>query len=736
MLGAVRRFVSACARVGRALTASLAAGSLALALAAPAPAALPDIALPGLDGDEHVEFTPIETTWGSSAAVTANVGDVNGDGYDDVGSQFSSSGAPHSWNLYVVFSDPTLRLPSVVDPDLPYRGFTVRARGLWYGASAMGDVNRDGLGDFALLAADSVHVVFGKADRAPLDVSDPGRWGFRVDGVQHGVASGYNSSWMNTTITSVGDQNGDGIRDLVVRDFNDVKVVFTPPSPAGKVLNADSLGNGGYTLNAHPEGRVDMFVGALGDQNGDGREDIAVGVESPDHQGAIHAWGVFGGRPGEDVDLRDLAARLRGFEFHADAPRWIDNMTTVADQNGDGKREIAIVDIDNSTHERILFVPYSPANGSRLDYTTAPGARAKPYSGNVIDVGDQDGDGVGDLAWTAYVVRSSEGWRWFTPIGRGFPEIAATLGDMDGDGRREIVVAANDRLGTEGAYVNTFAYDVYYSRPRLEAILNRLAPERLVSDVVRFTGTFANPVHPLAKALGQRAWVQISGGGKSGEHSVALEPADAGERTVSIDVPAATAFGDSGFVSGTTYTYRLVFENGWGFLARGPQQTFTYTAPASGDPGGGSPPDPPEGSPESPPVDPGTGTPPETPLVPGVSSTGTTLADRLFGTPATDRLTGMQGPDRLDGGAGDDLLDGGAGPDRLNGGPGRDRLVGGSGDDRLTGGSGRDKISGGSGADRVKARDGEVDRIDCGSGRDVAFVDRADRVTGCESVRR
>jgi Tol biopolymer transport system component len=117
--------------------------------------------------------------------------------------------------------------------------------------------------------------------------------------------------------------------------------------------------------------------------------------------------------------------------------------------------------------------------------------------------------------------------------------------------------------------------------------------------------------------------------------------------------------------------------------------------------------------------------------------------DLLFGDAGADRLLGEAGSDRLTGGAGGDRLAGGPGSDRLDGGPGTDRLDGGAGADRLTDAAGRDRFAGGAGADRIDARDRtradrrRVDVVRCGPGRDVALVDRADRVArDCERVRR
>ena len=133
---------------------------------------------------------------------------------------------------------------------------------------------------------------------------------------------------------------------------------------------------------------------------------------------------------------------------------------------------------------------------------------------------------------------------------------------------------------------------------------------------------------------------------------------------------------------------------------------------------------------------------------------GSDLSDTLDGTADGDRLLGLAGPDVLRGLAGDDCLDGGLGNDLLLGASGNDRLSGGSGDDDLSGGPGNDRISGGAGADRIEDTAGanrisagagedvlvavnrRRDRIDCGSGRDGARVDRRDVVRGCEQVRR
>lgn len=111
-------------------------------------------------------------------------------------------------------------------------------------------------------------------------------------------------------------------------------------------------------------------------------------------------------------------------------------------------------------------------------------------------------------------------------------------------------------------------------------------------------------------------------------------------------------------------------------------------------------------------------------------------ADSLKAGDAITRLSGEQGEDMLRGGSDADTLGGGDGDDVLFGGDGIDRLYGDDGDDRLSGGEGRNMLYGGRGQDRIEARNRRRDRVYCGPGRDVAEVDRGDRVRDCERVLR
>lgn len=113
---------------------------------------------------------------------------------------------------------------------------------------------------------------------------------------------------------------------------------------------------------------------------------------------------------------------------------------------------------------------------------------------------------------------------------------------------------------------------------------------------------------------------------------------------------------------------------------------------------------------------------------------GTAGPDTLNGTPTGDLIFGLGGDDLIRGLAGNDCLVGDSGDDRLLGGKGSDRLTGGAGDDTLVGGTGVNRYDAGAGYDIVKAANGRRELVSCGPGRDLARVDRRDRVRGCERI--
>ncbi|MCB9992856.1 MAG: FG-GAP repeat protein [Hyphomicrobiaceae bacterium] len=114
----------------------------------------------------------------------------------------------------------------------------------------------------------------------------------------------------------------------------------------------------------------------------------------------------------------------------------------------------------------------------------------------------------------------------------------------------------------------------------------------------------------------------------------------------------------------------------------------------------------------------------------GVELTGGSSADKFKGGGGNDKLLGMDGDDDLKGEDGDDEIDGGSGKDKIDGGKDNDDLKGGDDDDDIKGGDGDDKIDGGSGKDTI---DGGKDKDDLkggGDDDDVKGGDGDDKIDG------
>lgn len=711
----------------------------------------------GVVGDEHVVFPPYTSPDRSPPSATVgNVGDVDGDGLEDTATVLDSYEESYQPSVWVSFSRQIL--PSATFAGTPgWRGFRIVGGRFNFRSSVagLGDVNGDGLGEVVAEDDRGIVVVFGREDGTTVEVDELGEEGFRIDGVNPGSrgASGHGccgSAYQNSTLTAIGDQSGDGRPDLAFRDGTVVRVAYTPPNPGGKVLVAGALGEDGYTLDTGADGWADPFVGRLGDLDGDGREDLAVAWEDAATRSA-HGVGVLSPAAGSHVDLGAVADEGTGFEVVAPDSH-LENAITMGDQNSDGRRDLGLVVAGwQSSRPRSMVVGFSPAMGTRreiLPPAAGEGSEIQVYNGNVIDVGDQDGDGRSDLAFSDVVRLSSDGRVANTavnPIGAGGALfltsragiIVAALRDRNGDGKRELVVVHADPYGHQpGDYRATWILDVYASAPPPLPELVELPAEASSGDALDFTGTFLTAPSGGISTLGARPSVELTDQSGATAAVAAPEIVDASERRTRVSVRVGR--NRFPFVPGETYRYRMVLENGRGLVGASDTRSFTYrpagvatSSTGTGGTNSGGGPGPPSPSNSGGPIVP---LPP--PLVNVRTLIGTPAPDRLFGDPGRDLIRGLGGADLLRGGAGDDRLYGGSGTDDLDGGAGRDHLDGGPGDDRLRGGSGRDRLVAGSGADTIDVRDRAADVVACGPGRDRVTADRGDRLTGCERVRR
>src|SRR6266850_3349342 len=253
------------------------------------------------------------------------VGDVNGDGYDDllVGA-FRYPEIASLGQAYLYFGGPAI--DSVADLVIP-----APAGGTgWFGVSvaSAGDFNGDGRPDFIIGAQQSGYE--GKAfiyyGGPSLDATPD----ITLTGESTGSLTAFGAS-----VASVGDVNGDRFDDVIVgapwypdggNKFGRAYVFFGGAVPDA-VPDRVFTGVGFYD-------QLGSVVGSAGDMNGDGHPDVSASAPNNDaaglNAGAIYVW--FGG-PGFDT-TPDLTVLGTG------AYQNLMNAANAGDVNADGYSDL------------------------------------------------------------------------------------------------------------------------------------------------------------------------------------------------------------------------------------------------------------------------------------------------------------------------------------------------------------------------------------------------------------
>jgi hypothetical protein len=281
--------------------------------------------------------------------------------------------------------------------------------------SGGGDINGDGLADLLVLTTErhspytaAVYAVFGKTDTQPVELDDSlsrKKAGFAVNGLSRMEYFG--------NVSGAGDINGDGLDDLLLETTGNpydyqagaAYVVFGKADP--KDVSVGDLGNGGFVI--HPRKSIGSRIGGVGDVNGDGMADLALGrAYSYESYEKSKVWVVFGKPDAADVDTTDIDKGRGGFVMNGVEGRRYWEGTSVAaagDVNGDGLADV-LVGAPYATSTGAAYVVFGKTDGAPIDFgqVTAGqgGFQIRGETGRRVGwwtahAGDVDGDGLADV---------------------------------------------------------------------------------------------------------------------------------------------------------------------------------------------------------------------------------------------------------------------------------------------------------------------------------------------------
>jgi len=319
--------------------------------------------------------------------------------------------------------------------------------------AGLGDVNGDGVGDLIVGApgADRVFMLSGATLAVLRTMVDPNGTG----------------NLFGSTVANAGDVNGDGVDDIAVGAPGPVPGPLPlpcalppcpPPDPALGRAFIFSGSNGALIHTLIPSDEFAGFgvsVASLGDVNGDGVPDVAVGMVptgSPSSIGRVYAFSGSNGAVLWEVD------EPGGKQF----PSFGGRLASIGDLNGDGRRDLLVSapfhDVNPDPNVFVLagrVYLVSGATGAILRTHADPTPADQDLFGSgIAAVGDQNGDGFEDYAigeagkGIVHLINGKTGASAGTisaPAGvASFGFTIADVGDQNGDGHADFWVGAPD----------------------------------------------------------------------------------------------------------------------------------------------------------------------------------------------------------------------------------------------------------------------------------------------------
>jgi|GEM_PF-1035278 len=327
-----------------------------------------------------------------------------------------------------------------------------------WAVSQAGDVNGDGYPDLIVGVpnvnggAGAVNVYFGPIPHATPDV----------------VFTGETGSALGVAVSSGGDVNGDGIADIIAGAFSYPNLGFTGRTYiffGGSALASKPATNADVILTGESTGSYFGYsVSTAGDANRDGYADVMVGAYGYS-SGVGRAYVFYGGpslvsKPAGGADVI-LTGESASGQFGC-------SVSGAGDMNGDGRAEVIVGASGYNSNTGRAYVFYGgstllskPAGSADVILTGESASGQFGYS--VSGAGDMNGDGRAEVIISAQAYNSFTGRAYVfyggstlysKPAGSAdviltgegtyssFGRSVSLAGDVNGDGRPDLIVGA------------------------------------------------------------------------------------------------------------------------------------------------------------------------------------------------------------------------------------------------------------------------------------------------------